>query len=69
MIWPIPAEEFDMKCTIPTIKHGRGRVICWRFFSSSGIDKLLFIDGNMTGIMYRDIFDHNLLQSATKIKA
>ena len=68
MIWRTTAEEFDMKCTIPMVKHGGGSVICWGCFSSSGVGNLAFIDGNMTGPMYRDILDRNLLQPAKKLK-
>ena len=61
MIWRTPAAEFDITCTIPTVKHSGGSVICWRCFSSSGVGNLVFIDGNMTEAMYRDILDRNLL--------
>ena len=68
MIWPTSAEEFDMKYTIPTVKLGGGSVICWGCFSSSEVGNMVFIDENMTGTMYRDILDHNLLQSAKNLK-
>ena len=68
MILPTPAEEFDMKCTTPTVKRSGGSVICCGCFLSAGVGNLVFIDANMTGTMYRDILDHNLLQSVKKLK-
>ena len=68
MICPTSAEEFDTKCTTPTVKHGGGSVVYWGCFSPSEVGNLVFIDENMTGTMYRDILDHKLLQSAKKLK-
>ena len=45
----------------------RGNVKCWGCFSSSGVGSLVFSDGNMTGELYRDILQQNLLQSAKKL--
>ena len=51
----IPQEAFDLRCTVPIVKHGGGKVKCWGSFSSSGVGNLVFIDRNMTEEVYRDI--------------
>ena len=67
MVWRTTTEELDPKCTVPTVEHGGGNVKCWGCFSSYGVGNLVFIDGNMTGEMYRAILDNNLLQSVNKL--
>lgn len=39
---------------------------CWGCFYETGVGRLIFIDGNMTGEMYREILDQNLPESAKK---
>ena len=63
MIWPTTKEEIDLKCILPTVKHGGGSVICWGCMSSAGVGKLVFIDGNMTGEIYRRILKNSLLDT------
>ena len=67
VVWRLPKKEFGPECTIPTVKHGGGNVKCWGCFSSSGVDSLIFIDGNMTGESYREILENNLLKSVEKL--
>ena len=67
MVWRSTKEELEPRCTVPTVKHGRGNVKCWGCFSSSGVGNLVFIDGNMTGELYRDILRKSLLQLAKKL--
>ena len=67
MVWRTPKEELDPKCTVPTVKYGGGNVKCWGCFSSCGVGNLVFIDGNMTGEVYRDILQKNLFQSIKKL--
>ena len=55
MIWRSTEEELEPRFTVPTVKHGGGNVKCWGCFSSSGVGNLVFIDGNMSGDLYRDI--------------
>ena len=55
MAWRSTKEELEPRCTVPTVKHGGGNVKCWGYFSSSSVGNLVFIDGNMTGELYRDI--------------
>ncbi|CAF4494487.1 unnamed protein product [Rotaria socialis] len=68
MVWRTLKEEYNSTCIVPTVKHGGGNVKCWGCFSASGVGNLVFIDGNMTGEMYRTILDNNLLQSVEKLK-
>ena len=63
MVWRTPKEELDPKCTVSTVKYGGGNVKCWGCFSSCGVGNLVFIDGNMTGEVYRDILQKNLFES------
>ena len=67
MVWQMPKEEFDPKCTVPTVKHAAGNVKCWSCFSAAGVGTLVFIDGNMIGNMYRDILEKNLFESVKKL--
>ena len=67
IVWRTTKEELEPRCTVPTVKHGGGNVKCWGCFSSSGVGNLVFIDGNMTGELYRAILQKNLLQSAKKL--
>ena len=68
MVWRMPKEEFDPKCTVPTVKHTGGNVKCWDCFSTAGVAILVFIDGNMTGNMYRDIFLKEFIRISGKIE-
>ena len=60
-------EEFDPKCTVPTVKHVGRDVKCWGCFLAAGVGTLVFIDGNMTGNIYRDILEKNLFESVKKL--
>ena len=67
MVWPMPKEAFDPKCTAPSVKHAGVNVKCWSCFSTAGVDTLVFIDGSMTGSMYRGIIEKNLFESVKKL--
>ena len=67
VVWRSPKKEFKPECTIPTVKHGGGNVQCWGCFSSSGVGSLIFIDGNMTGELYRESLETNFLKSVEKL--
>ena len=64
MVWRSTKEEFEPRYTVPTVKHDGGSVKCWGCFPSSGVGDLVFI---MTGELYRDILQKNMLQSAKKL--
>ena len=67
MVWRSTKEELEPRCTVPIVKYGGANVKCWGCFSSSGVGNLVFIDGNMTGELYRDILQKDLSQSAKKL--
>ena len=67
MVWRSAKEKFGPECTIFTVKHGDGNINCWACFSSSDVGSLIFIDGNMTGELYREILESNLLKSVEKL--
>ena len=66
MVWRTSQEAFNPRCTVPIVKHGGGNVTCWDSFSSSGVENLVFIDGNMTREVYRGILQRNLFESVKK---
>ena len=68
IVWRRPKEEFHPKCTVPTVKHGSGSVNIWGCFAWNDVGNLLFIEGNMTGEMYKDILAENLFQSSKKLR-
>ena len=67
VVWRSPKEEFELECTMPTVKHSGGNINCWACFSSSGVGSLVFIDGNMMDESYREILENNLLKSVEKL--
>ena len=67
MVWRTTKEEYDPKCTVPTVKHGGGSVIVWGCFSRSGVGNLCFIEDIIDRFIYRDILQKNLLQSVKKL--
>ena len=60
MVWRTPCEEFDPKCTIPTIKQGSGSVMIWGCFTHQEVGKLCVLDCVMDRFYYRDILEQNL---------
>ena len=49
--------------TIPTVKHGGGRIMLWGCFLATRTGKLVRIEGKMNGAKYRQILNENLLQN------
>ena len=54
--------------TIPTMKHGDGRIVQWGCFSEAGTGRLVRIEGKMNGAKYRENLDENLLQSSQDLR-
>ncbi|CAM4746608.1 unnamed protein product [Rotaria magnacalcarata] len=68
MVWRTRHEEFDPKCTVPTVKHGGGSVMIWVSFTRQGVGKLCLLDRIMDRFYYRDILEQNLLPSINHLK-
>ena len=68
MVWRTPSEEFNPKCTIPTIKHGDGSVMVWGCFTRQRMRKLYVLDCIMDRFYYRDILEQNLQPSNNRFK-
>jgi len=67
MVWRSTTEEYDPKCTVPTVKHNGGSVMIWGCFSRHGVGSLWFIEDIMDRFCYREILQKNLLQSGKKL--
>lgn len=46
--------------TIPTVKHGSGRIMLWACYSSAETEKLIKVDGEAGGARYWTILEENL---------
>jgi transposase len=66
-VWRKVGEELNPKCMKGTVKHGGGNVKVWGCFSYDGVGELVFIDGIMTSLVYRNILEENLQKSAKKL--
>ncbi|KAK3568425.1 hypothetical protein QTP86_005885 [Hemibagrus guttatus] len=62
-VWRKPGTAHHLANTIPTVKHGGGRIMLWGCFSAAGTGRLVRIERKMNAAMYSNILDENLLQS------
>ena len=53
-VWRKRNAEYNLKNTIPTVKHGGGNLMVGVCFSAKGKGRLHRIEGRMTGAMYRE---------------
>ncbi len=67
MVWRSRDEEFDPKCTVPTVKHGGGSVMVWGCFTKKGVGKLCILDRTMDRFYNRQILEGNLLPSIQQL--
>ena len=67
-VWRKRNAEYNLKNTIPTVKHGGGNLMLWGCFSAKGTGWLHRIKGRMNGAMYREILCDNLLPSVRALK-
>lgn len=61
-----PLQQLNPKYTKKTVKHGGSSVMVWGCFTASGVGPIVEIKGKMTGIMYRDILESNLIGDYTE---
>ncbi|KAI4873951.1 hypothetical protein NFI96_010166 [Prochilodus magdalenae] len=61
-------DQYHLKNTIPTVKHGGGSIMLWWCFSAHGTGQLHCIKERMTGAMYCGILGNNLLPSVKALK-
>uniref|UniRef100_A0A9J7Z9G4 Transposase Tc1-like domain-containing protein n=1 Tax=Cyprinus carpio carpio TaxID=630221 RepID=A0A9J7Z9G4_CYPCA len=66
-VWRERNADYDPKNTIPTVKHGGGKIMFWGCFSAKGTGHLHRIEGQMDGAMYSRP-NENLLPSARILK-
>ncbi|GFU78887.1 transposable element Tc1 transposase [Trichonephila clavipes] len=57
----------EPKNVLPTLKHGGGNVMVWRYVANNGAGNLAFIDNKMNALAYIDVLRHNWLDSAKKL--
>lgn len=56
-----PLQELNPRYTKKTVKHGGSSVMVWGCFTASGVGPIVQIDGNMTGEVYKNILQQNLM--------
>lgn len=66
-VWRKKGTALDPKNLKPTVKHGGGSVMVWGCMATSGVGKLVFIDGKMDQCVYKNILEQNLLGSARQL--
>ena len=55
----MPGTGHHLAVSIPTVKHGGGRVILWRCSSAAGTGTLARTEGSMNAAKYRKVTDEN----------
>jgi len=66
-VWRRKGERYEEKNLQPTFKHGGGSCMVWACMASSGVGRLVFIDGIMDSVSYCTILANNLKQSAAQL--
>ena len=62
-VWKKAGEGISDRDFIPTVKYGGGKLLFWGCFSSSGVGKIVKIDGIMDAKHYIDILNNSYLPS------
>jgi len=66
--WRKQGEELDTQYVVKTVKHGRGNIMVWGCTTSSGLGRLVCINGNMNTKLYIEILQDDLLGSLRDLK-
>ncbi len=66
-VWRKPAEEYNDKCVLPTVKHGGRSVMVWGCMIAAGTGELQFIEGTMNANMYCDILKQSMIPSLRRL--
>ncbi len=66
-VWWRPGEEYQEKCSLPTVKHGGGCIMVWGCMTTAGTGEVRFIEGNMDSNMYCDILNQKIMPSLQKL--
>ncbi len=67
-VWRRAGEAFKPCNTIPTVKHGGGNIMLWGCFPVRGPGSLVRITATMNAVLYKEILEANLLQSARQLR-
>ena len=57
-VWRLPGERFHDDVVIPRVQGGGGSVLVWAAIWTGGRSELLHVQGNLTGLVYRNLLDH-----------
>ena len=69
MVWRTLKEKYDKKCLVSRVKHdGGGNAKVWGCFAWNDVGNRVFIEGNMTDEMYKNILDENFFPSSKKLQ-
>ena len=68
MVWRSQDEEFDPKCTVPTVKHGGGSVMVWGCCTKKGVGRFVILDRTMDRFYYRQVLEENRLPSVQRLR-
>ncbi len=66
-MWRQPGEDYEVKCVLPTVKHGGGSVMVWGCMSAAGTGDLQLTEGNMN-VLWHTEAEHDPLPSETGLQ-
>ncbi|CAF1398216.1 unnamed protein product [Rotaria sordida] len=67
LVWTRRGDDLPSNCIIPTVQQGGGNIVVWGCMGKKGVGKLVFLEDNMTGLIYKNILEKNLYASARKL--
>jgi transposase len=65
--WKEPGESISDRTTVPTVKHGGGRLMVWGCMGWNGVGVLTEVEGNMNAVQYVEILGGGLEESVEKL--